>query len=85
MAVRFINARFIETFYKSLTVNPSVDGVTVRFIGCPLYMEQLQLIFRTCKCLELTLQITDNYCGRGKDLDSKRDKYRMLYLPHLVF
>ena len=41
MAVRFINARFIETFYKSLTVNASVDGVTVRFIGCPLYMEQL--------------------------------------------
>ena len=38
MAVRFINARFMETFYKSLTVNPSVHGVTVRFIGGPLYM-----------------------------------------------
>ena len=37
MNARFINVRFMEIFYKSLTVKPSVHAVAVRLKGCPLY------------------------------------------------
>ena len=30
MAVRFVSAHFIDIFYKSLTLDPSVYGTTVR-------------------------------------------------------
>ena len=37
MTARFINVRFMEIFYKSLTVKRSVHAVAVRLKGCPLY------------------------------------------------
>ena len=73
-------------FYKKLTANPPVHGITVplkemsALWGIRFIYNHLLQRSRINKCLVLTSDIVGNYYGKTKNLKTKMAKYTLFFI-----